>query len=519
MLLYTPFPPSTSHTARPRPRGLWKGRGTPKHGQGFDLNHYDDLRPAKRHRSEDTSDDGSEGEYYIVECSPEPTGSVSDRSDRSDMDSTSDHTSETESRLQGWEDLKSLFSSAVKQYESDDTKETLTQLRDILHACHRFILLYEDPSILFAEPHKTSTPPSSSAVSPLPRKKCKCKESPTAFHSLLGTTLFLFGNIIAQDPSLAYPNEPTDAATYWLAALDVFETGESLPSRTSGRGCEAQEDWRMAVMWGRTLLCVADAALTLQHAAPPTQSPPPPALAPPSPSPAASIFAAIAMRRPPTSRRIVLATAEPHDLLLLAMDHFTRGIFHMPHNLPAAAPGVPFSRSAELFTIAREVLALGERLSAAAERMRWAAWADNVLQQIQSQTDVVLRTRGRCWLVVGTARVEDMEAMAWGDDDAQGQQQNSGVLDSEEAEEAREGLERAVEFFERAKAEMDEPRDEQSRAEAEELRAFLVEGLLTLANFTKEEDKREALYQRAQLLGGDTLEGMEVDDNDTLEII
>jgi len=68
-----------------------------------------------------------------------------------------------------------------------------------------------------------------------------------------------------------------------------------------------------------------------------------------------------------------------------------------------------------------------------------------------------------------------------------------------------------VEFFERARADGMEIVDEESRAEAEELRAFLVEALLTLANFTKEEGKRETLYRRAQILGGDTLEGMEVE--------
>ncbi|KAJ7777304.1 hypothetical protein B0H16DRAFT_1406897 [Mycena metata] len=506
-MLYSPFPPAPPQ-ARSRPRGLWKGRGTPKHG--LDLDH--DLRPAKRHRSEDTSDESSnDGDYYIVECSPEPSASVSDRSDRSEMDNN-DVNPETESRLEDWGNLKELFRRAAEKYESDDVTETLSLLRSVLHTCHRFLLLYQDPSILFAEPHRA--PPPSISAPPPPRKKCKCKESPTAFHALLGTSLFLFGNIIAQDPSLAFPTEPSAAATYWLAALDVFETGESLPSRTSGRGCEAQEDWRMAVVWGRTLLCVADAALTLQCATPP--SPPPLVLEPQWPSPAASPFAAIAMRRLPTSRRIVLTTAVPHDLLLLAVDHFTRGIFHMPHT-PAAAPGglpVPFSRSSELFTIAREVLALAERLPAAAERVRWATWADGVLQQIQSQTDVVARIRGRCWLVVGTAHVEDIEAMAeargWGEAP---ESQTSGVLDSEEAEEAREGLERAVDFFERARTEVGEEQDDERRAEAEELQAFLVEGLLTLANFTKEEGKREALYQRAQLVGGDALEGMEVDDS------
>lgn len=270
----------------------------------------------------------------------------------------------------------------------------------------------------------------------------------------------------------------------------------------------------MAVVWGRTLVCVADAALTLQVR---TTPPPPTTPDPRWPSPAASPFAAIAMRRPPASRRIALATTAPHDLLLLAMDHFTRGIFYMPHTVPSAPPGttpVPFNRASKLLTIAREVLALAERLPAPAERTRWAAWADNVLQQIQVQTDVISRVRGRCWLVVGTARVEDIEAMAeargWGG--GEDGSQNSSVLDSEEAEEAREGLEQAVEFFERARGEGAGAVEEDEEQSAE-LDTFLVEALVTLANFTKQEDKREALYQRAQLLSGGALEGMGMDES------
>ncbi|KAJ7876260.1 hypothetical protein B0H13DRAFT_2055545 [Mycena leptocephala] len=371
-----------------------------------------------------------------------------------------------------------MFARAAEQYESDDVNEALSLLRGVIHESARFLLLYEDPSVLFAEP-LSKTLESVSISSPCtPRKKCKCRESPTAFHALLGTSLFLLGNLIAQDPSLALPNEPSEPATYWLAALDVFETGENLPSRTSGRGCEAPEDWRMAVVWGRTLICVADAALTLQMALT-----------------CRLAFRRDRMRRPPASRRIALATTAPHDLLLLAMDHFTRGIFYMPHTVPLPHQVLRLCRSIahqNSLPCAR-VLALAERLPAPAERTRWAH-------------DVISRVRGRCWLVVGTARVEDIEAMAeargWGG--GEDGSQNSSVLDSEEAEETREGLEQAVEFFERARGEGAGAVEEDEEQSAE-LDTFLVEALLTLANFTKQEDKREAL--------GGALEGMGMDES------
>ncbi|KAF8211347.1 hypothetical protein K438DRAFT_1916289 [Mycena galopus ATCC 62051] len=526
-MLPRPFsPPPTaamSRKSRARPRGLWKGRERPQHVPALDSD--DNPRPAKRakyQRSDDTSDgeqaDTDDDEYYILEYSPEPSESV-----YGEMDNEAS-AAETETKVEDWEDLKELFGRAAEQYENDNVSEALPLLRGVIHECHRFLLLYEDPSILFAtrdpdRPRSRSPESISPSTTPRSRKKCKCKESPTAFHAILGTALFLMGNYIAQDASLALPDEPSIGITYWLAALDVFETGENLPSRTSPRGCEAPEDWRMAIVWGRTLTAVADEALSLALERKRSTTPlPPPPPEPKWPSPAASPFAAIAMRRPPASRRITLATAAPHELLILAMDQFTRGIFHMPHpahatdDAPVDPAARPFSRATELFTIAREVLALAERLPDPEERARWATWADSVLQQMDMEGDTtrtewrgpVTRARGRCWLVVGTAGMEDIEAKA---DESDWDE----VMDTEEADEAREGLTRAVEFFERAaqsaKSELAVEEDGE-----DELRAFLAEALLTLANLTKDEDKREELYRRAQLLGGDELEGMDMDE-------
>ncbi|KAJ7179325.1 hypothetical protein C8R46DRAFT_1324583 [Mycena filopes] len=432
------------------------------------------------------------------------------------MDTNEGTSLDAETKVEDWEDVKELFGRAAEQYDNDDVNEALPLLRGVIHECHRLLLAYEDPSVMFTAASISVSPSSK------PRKKCKCKESPTAFHSILGTALFLFGNLIAQDASIATPDEPSTPAPYWLAALDVFETGENLPSRTNG-SCE-MEDWRMAVIWGRTLIAIADEALTItQERERSGTAVPPPTPEPRWPSPAASPFAAIAMRRPPASGRITLANAAPHELLLLAMDQFTRGIFHMPHpahavdDTPTDTAARPFSRATELFTIAREVLALAERLPEPAERARWATWADSVLQQMDMEGDTtrtewrgpVTRARGRCWLVVGTAGMEDMEATA----EERGWEE---VLNTEEADEARESLARAIEFFERAtgSAKSEFEMDSDDGEEATELRAFLTESLLSLANLTKDcdEDKREELYRRAQLLGGDELEGMDTDD-------
>lgn len=302
---------------------------------------------------------------------------------------------------------------------------------------------------------------------------------------------------------MALSDEPSTAPTYWLAALDVFETGENLPSVIGG-SAKHPEDWRMAVSWGRTLVSLAEEKLnqTLQAKA---QRSPYPSQAdirsgvysqqamssgpfsmveprwPPS-----SPFHAIAASRPPVTRRMSLLTATPHDIMVLAMDQFSRGIFHMPHPHysqthnpsafhleqsyfprgsgfstplhtrehssslsppPGLTPGTgisiaalpsSFSRPKELFMIASEVLGVAERLSKASQREYWAAQADSVFNQMKMEADMsewrmaVNAARGRCWLVVGEARAEEME-----DKLEKGEME---VLHTAEAEEAREGL-------------------------------------------------------------------------------
>lgn len=299
------------------------------------------------------------------------------------------------------------------------------------------------------------------------------------------------GSIISQDTSLALPDEPTTATTYWLAALDVFETGENLPSLAEAQPAQP-EDWRMAVSWGRTLVCLADAKV--EHS---LRGPKPKPSAIPSQSdllsgwythqspsagpfslveprwPTNSPFRAIAATRPPVTRRMSLYTATAHDVLILAMDQFLKGIFHMPHphyshthnptsvhfdspclagsglfkssrqssvslSPPYSPATISFSRPKELFTIASEILGVAERLSKASQREYWASQADSVFNQMKMEADMnewrmaLNVARGRCWLVVGEARTEDMEAAL--------ERGDLSVLHTTEAEEARESL-------------------------------------------------------------------------------
>ncbi|TBU39324.1 hypothetical protein BD309DRAFT_872523 [Dichomitus squalens] len=487
-----------------------------------------------------------------------------------------------------WENLKELFARAAERYDADDIPEALPLLRAVIRECHRFLIDHPDPSVVYThpKPKRLSRSPegaitpteerlhrdwgtdllvdtpnltgwSSRRRSSTTTKPSRYAELPTAFHAIFGITLFLMGNLVAQDPSIVLPEEPDAPSTYWLAALDVFETGENLPSRVGGTDLDAAEDWRMAIVWGRTLVCLADEKVT--HNIKMAKEQAEASDASPNHSsyfstasafsmsephwPPSSPFHAIAQFRPPVTRRMSLYSASAHDIMVLAMDQFSRGIFHMPHPhyshshnpsyvhtpgvapsayqnssyfsspqappshyaspyVPSTDPLISFSRPQELFTIASEVLGVAERLSSGTQRHYWASWADSVFNQMKNEADMdawrapILSARGRCWLVMGSASVDDMEpALEAGDLE---------VLHTPEAEEAREGLAMAISFFERAKGHLADSMNTAGR-ECEDVSPLLAEALLVLANLTADENKREELYTRAQAEVGEDL--------------
>ncbi|KAK2467358.1 hypothetical protein APHAL10511_000593 [Amanita phalloides] len=570
---FVPAPSLRCHFPQ-RPRGLWRAHVTAarvsaapvpdrKHSSISDTDDDEPAPPPQkklRTRSGSTSDSDHTPLFchYTRRCFRPPRSLPSHPMVSSSIARPSSPIDPSKScDFDDWHDLKHLFARAAEHYEGksiqgNDAAEGLPLLRAVIHECHHFLHFYPDPSSLFiVSPVLQSSPtpppsdrkrrqgssdPSSSTLKEEPRKSILL-DLPTAFHALLGTSLFLFGNLIAQEPSLALEGEPTLPVPYWLAALDVFEMGESLPVRTRGVGNNNYpEDWRMAIIWGRTLVCLADDLVSRQHQAkreghdlssihlnvdePQWQR--------------GSPFHTITAQRQPVTRRMSLNAATPNDLLVLAMDQFSRGIFHMPHDkssqvwpmmLAATAsasasvysPPVSvagerdvLSRERELYTIASEVLLIAEKLDAPSERHYWATWADSVLNQMKVQEadgrawrSRVLRTRGRCRLIVGSAYVEDIEAAL--------ERGEMDVLDSEEAQEAREDLTMAADLFERAKAGSDDGAG--SGSTEHELRMLLAEALLTLANLTGDMIKREELYRRAKNEAGPSMD-LDLDDED-----
>ncbi|KAG6885764.1 hypothetical protein C0993_010276 [Termitomyces sp. T159_Od127] len=509
---------------RERPRGLWKARVMPPRlpaaddherkpsGEDFESDNDDDASlpsssssQGRRSPSLEALSDVDKIYYwdYSRGCSPDPNHVSNWETSHKTMDVSSvagpgnppENSSWT---YEDWEDLKELFIQASDQFESVHVGvpgSICAPQKHFIKASHiqdsrrgsleRFVELSADKTLEM------------------------CVELPTAFHVILGTVLFMFGNLIDQDPTQAAPGEPNTPLPYWLSALDVFEMGENLPIRTSGRGAEVPEDWQMAIIWGRTLVALAEQMVTSEAEtrkegeSATGEVPSVSQIFAEDPEwPPESPFSMIVRRRPPFTRRMTLSSATPNELMVLAMDQFSRGIFRMPHHahqaqvLPIGAE--TFSRAKELFQIASEVLSVAEKLTLPTERHFWATWADSIFNQMKMEADMdawrspINRARGRCWLVVGSARAEEFE-------DAM-EESDASLVDSPEARDARVGLLKALAFFERAKGSAD--CGELSDEDAQELRKLLAETLLDLGNLAPTREEQEKYYSRAQVEGG-----------------
>ncbi len=231
-----------------------------------------------------------------------------------------------------------------------------------------------------------------------------------------------------------------------------------------------------------------------------------------------------------------------------AKDAFSSG--DGPSSTTTAQPSLTIGTK-ELYKIGSDVMLLAEKLDSPSERYRWANWADGIFSQMKMESNhaelswriQVATARGRCSLVMGSARAEEM--------DSELEKGELDVLKTPEAEEARSALRNAIVFLEKArellgstdggndasrndivsaisnvssseKASMaveggvdeeeiieDESGDNMAAegvvlvdslddelSEQAELRKLLAEALLTLANLTVNEAERESLYAR-----------------------
>ncbi|KAH7910472.1 hypothetical protein BJ138DRAFT_104049 [Hygrophoropsis aurantiaca] len=288
----------------------------------------------------------------------------------------------TSAKHEDWKILKNLAVKAFKQYDAcigtetgtDSCVEALTSMRELLQRCHRFLLVHYDPESApsFSEIVSPSFPLHGTATSPidyephLPSHRKRHHEPPTAFHAILGMSLFFLGNILAKHPTLSLPDEPT-TLTHWFTALDVFALGDNLPAHTDGHYADLNEDWQMAIIWGLALVALA------KHSLPTTNADPMSStslnLTADDPRwPLDSLFGAIAARRSPFTQRMILCKASTDELMMLAMDQLMRGILHMPRQ----------------FT---PILDVTERLHSPEKQQYWAKWTTSVLDLMNLDED------------------------------------------------------------------------------------------------------------------------------------
>lgn len=339
---------------------------------------------------------------------------------------------------------------------------------------------------------------------------------PTAFYTLFGTTLLFFGNCISSHPEHAESGEPPSGIPFWIAALDIFETGENSPSRFSGniststygsgvfwdRVGSPREDWLMAIMWGRSLVALADAMLERNKLNPP---PPPKPQHFPSPFPVntdylktgtiwdeepewpiESPLGVIVNRRPPISRRMALGDATANDILQQARDHISRGMFHMPRH--GASPFLPpdskhpaaplFTRTRILYDTGYPIILAAEQLNDYDERKEWFSYAESIFSQIklanprqdpqvherasplsssspgahdvsESIGDGEIETvHGRAWVLIGSSIAEDLEGTMEEDNDDETAQ--ISPIRQQKAAEARNALHLGIELVQSA---------------------------------------------------------------------
>jgi hypothetical protein len=80
-----------------------------------------------------------------------------------------------------------------RKLEDDEASEALPLLRGVIHECHRFLLVYEDPSVIFMNRLTPSNLPSPSqtiniALSDLPLSRGYSRRSAGPPSSMLATT-------------------------------------------------------------------------------------------------------------------------------------------------------------------------------------------------------------------------------------------------------------------------------------------------------------------------------------------
>ncbi|TFK48489.1 hypothetical protein OE88DRAFT_530713 [Heliocybe sulcata] len=181
--------PSLTPAPLKRPRGIWKARSAQPAVPAFAFSQavFGPLRLAVVHSSDtDDTHDSHDDEYEDDDdddvrswtsgsskrrrCSghyegafepcrgPEPRPRPASTEDNNEgysgratpeTMSTLSSTTRVGGDYEAWEKLKDDFARAAERYETDDIAGTLPILRQVLTECHKFLMQYDDPSVLY----------------------------------------------------------------------------------------------------------------------------------------------------------------------------------------------------------------------------------------------------------------------------------------------------------------------------------------------------------------------------------
>ena len=158
-----------------KPIGLWKAQSQRANNVQLSSANNSDTEElesisstcsrARRLSSSSSSSSTSSDSFSYYFCPSERESCWTLQTRRMDTSSTALPTKETTTcNLEDWADLKDLFNRAAERYENDDAAVAVPYIRAVIHECHRFLIFYPDPSVLFAR----RTP---DAESPPSRKK------------------------------------------------------------------------------------------------------------------------------------------------------------------------------------------------------------------------------------------------------------------------------------------------------------------------------------------------------------
>ncbi|KAG8952284.1 hypothetical protein FRC03_012184, partial [Tulasnella sp. 419] len=363
-----------------------------------------------------------------------------------------------------WEDLKELFGNALDTFEGENPSSSAPLLRGVIHECDRFQRHQTNPTDVYLSSSDGSTSKSAS-------------DPPAAFYAIHGTSLYLLGTLISQDPSLLSQGEPEEPAEFFKAAIIVFESSPADVPSIAATGY--WQSW-LHFIWGQTALANLGDADSEEHAA--------------------AINSAL-----DSASKHLLASVE--SLPSQTEDPEDREPWYLSRSKALAEAAVMFFAAAET--------------ADAESRSKWCKWlTETFLKETEKEDEgsismklAILKIRGRCWLTLASDYAEEVEEMF-----NREEEDDDEIWKSSSVTKGRDLVNKALDAFKAARELVPTSESEGNDPEDQELLKLYGESLLTLANLTQDPDEREQLYKKVKDETGIDPEGDDEGDDEDEDI-